>query len=531
MDTRMNRACVLALCSWVAACGSDEKPDPTLVELSDGDVQGSIEGTDVQSRQFLGIPYARPPVGELRWKAPQKPEPWTTPRDALDFGKRCAQIASPTLMNAASDEEDCLYLNVWTPFPVPDTALPVMLWIHGGGNVNGSANEPVPFINIGLFYTGQFLAEKYGVVVVTINYRLGVFGFFEHPDLTAEGSSGNQGLLDQQMAMTWVRDNIARFGGDPGNVTIFGESAGSFDVCMHAAAPSSQGLFHRVIGQSGGCTTRQPTRAEAQAAGASLGAGVGCSGPGALACLRAKPAAELMRSPDVVAGRGFDLSVDGQFMPDQPRALYDAGQIAKVPFLLGSNTDEGTLFLPAMRPTTEPQYLAILNGLFGATAAQVADLYSLDKFTGALPNPPEAALARVIGDSRLVCPTFDTAVRAAQAGSAVFMYNFDIPVPSAALPAGLHLGATHGAELTSVFGTSPLFAGDAQGRTASELIQRYWTNFARTGDPNAGSDPAWPAFSTSSNVRMNLAFQPAVVTNFRAEECAFWRAGYARQFP
>jgi para-nitrobenzyl esterase len=534
MNIRMNRAWALALCWIASACGDGnpaDPPDPTLVDLADGDVQGSIVGTGAESRQFLGIPYARPPVGDLRWKAPQKPEPRTTVLDATVFGKRCAQVASPTLMNAASDDEDCLYLNVWTPFPVPDAPLPVMLWIHGGGNVNGSASEPLPFINVGRFYSGEFLAANHDVVVVSINYRLGLFGFFEHPALTAEGSSGNQGLLDQQLAMQWVRDNIAKFGGDPANVTIFGESAGSFDVCMHVAAPSSEGLFHRAIGQSGGCTTVQPTKAAAEAEGATFGERMGCTGAGALACLRGKPAAEIMRSPEVVAGRGFGPSVDGDFMPDQPRTRYDAGQIAKVPLLLGSNTDEGTLFLPAVRPTTDEQYLASLNVLFGATAADVARVYPVSKFNSAMPNPPEAALARVIGDSRLVCTTFDTAVRAEAAGSAVFMYNFDIPVPASAVPQGLYLGATHGAELTSVFGTSPLFASDAPGKAASDLVQRYWTNFARTGDPNGGSDPTWPAFDASSNVRINLALQPSTVTNFRAEECAFWRAGYALQFP
>jgi para-nitrobenzyl esterase len=522
----VNRVCLVALCSWLAAACSEEKSDPSRVELPDGDVQGEIVGTDTQARQFLGIPYAKPPVGELRWKAPQKPEPWNNLRDATQFGKRCAQLMSARLQNAASDDEDCLYLNVWTPFPVTGNALPVMLWIHGGGNVNGSANEPVPFVNTGLFYTGQFLASNHGVVVVSINYRLGLFGFFEHPELTAEGSSGNQALLDQQMAMTWVRDNIARFGGDPANVTIFGESAGSFNVCMHVAAPSSRGLFHRAISQSGGCTTLQRSKPDAEKAGAELGAQLGCDGPGALACLRGKAAAELMKSPDVAAGLGFDPSVDGTFMPDQPRNLYDAGDIAKVPYLLGSNTDEGTLFLPAPPPTTNDQYLAILQNDFGATTApQIAIAYPVSNFEGAMPTPPAAALARVIGDSRLVCTTFDTAVRAATAGSSVFLYNFDIAV---VIP-GIYLGATHGAELTSVFGTSPTFTAETRG--ASELMQRYWTNFARTGDPNGGSDPTWPAFGASSNVRLNLAIQPSVATDFRAKECAFWRAGYEMQFP
>jgi para-nitrobenzyl esterase len=538
MDTRMtDRARVLVLCSCLAVgagCGdnlarpqADETQDPTLVTIESGEVQGSIIGS---SRQFLGIPYAKPPTGELRWKAPQKPDPWSDVRAATDFGKRCAQLANPTLQNLASNDEDCLYLNIWTPLSTPNTGLPVMVWIHGGGNVNGSTSEPVPFLNSGLFYTGEFLAENHGVVVVSMNYRLGVFGFFEHPDLVAEGSSGNQGLLDQQMAMHWVRDNIAKFGGDPGNVTIFGESAGSFDVCMHVAAPTSRGLFHRAISESGGCTTKQPTKAVAQVAGTGFATAVGCTGTAALACLRGKSATELMMSPAVAAGMGFGPDVDGQFMPDQPRALYDAGQVAKVPYLLGSNTDEGTLFLGNVKVTNETEYMAALTAMFGASAGAVALKYPMASFADAPPNAAEAALARVIGDSRLVCTTFDSAQRMAKGGTPVYMYNFDIPVPSSVLPPGVYLGASHGSELTSVFGTSPLFALDPPGKAASDRIQRYWTNFARTGDPNGGTDLAWPAFTTSANVRINLALEATVVNDFRKDLCAFWQLSYGLQF-
>jgi para-nitrobenzyl esterase len=362
-----------------------------------------------------------------------------------------------------------------------------------------------------------------------MNYRLGLFGFFAHPDLAAEGSLGNQGLLDQQMAFRWVRDNIAKFGGDPGNVTIFGESAGSFDVCMHLAAPSNAGLFHRAISESGGCTTVQRTRAQGEAAGTAFATTAGCTGAGALACLRGKPADSLMASPDVAAGNGFGPDVDTQFVPDQPRTLYDQGKIAKVPYLLGSNTDEGTLFLPATKPATDQDYLAALTAMFGASASAIAAVYMPGSFTNSALNPQTAALARVIGDSRLVCTTFDTAVRTAHAGAAVYMYNFDVPVPTLV---SATLGATHGSELTSVFGTSTLFATDPSAKAVSDLMQRYWTNFARTGNPSAGPDLQWPAFSESANVRINFALQqPTIVTGFRAAECAFWRAAYAMQFP
>lgn len=536
MNTRTrDGARMVVLCCLAAggACGDNmlanqggAMTDPTLVAIESGPVQGSVIGT---SLQFLGIPYAKPPVGDLRWKAPQKPDPWTDVRSATDFGKRCAQLANPTLQNLASNDEDCLYLNVWTPSPAPQAA-PVMIWIHGGGNVNGSASEPVPFINSGLFYSGEFLAENHGVVVVSLNYRLGVFGFFEHPDLVAEGGSGNQGLLDQQMAMHWVHDNIAKFGGDPKNVTIFGESAGSFDVCYHVVAPTSSGLFHRAISESGGCTTKQPAKADAEAAGSKFATDVSCTGAGALACLRGKSATELMMSADVADGTLFQPDVDGQFLPDQPRTLYDAGHVAQVPYLLGSNTDEGTLFLPSAKLLNESDYMSQLTTMFGAGAGAVAAMYPMASFTSGLPNAPEAALARVIGDSRLVCPTLDSAQRMAKTGASVYMYNFDIPVPSSVLPPGVYLGASHGSELTSVFGTSPLFAVDPQGKAASDMIQRYWTHFAKTGDPNSGTDLVWPAFTTTSDMRINLAVQPAIETDFRKPQCAFWETLYAAQF-
>jgi para-nitrobenzyl esterase len=524
----IDRARLLVLCSSIAlgaGCGGGtdrpEPADPTIVELTDARFQGTLVG---DSRQFLGIPYAKPPVGPLRWRAPQKPDPWPDLQQATAFGKRCAQTASATTQNAPSTDEDCLYLNVWTPYPVPAQQLPVMVWIHGGGNVNGSASEPVPFLNTGLFYSGQFLAERHGVILVTINYRLGVLGFFAHPALAAEGSSGNQGLLDQRLALEWVRDNIAEFGGDPDNVTIFGESAGSFDVCMHVASPMSRGLFHRAVSQSGGCTTKQTTRAEAEAAATALAASLSCTGRDELLCLREKPVADLLAAPG-----GFGPDVDGQFLPDQPRALYDAGNIAKVPYLLGSNTDEGTLFLVGSQVSTPEQYKAALVGMFGATAAAEIELrYPVAAFADG-PNPPLAALARVFGDARLVCTTYDTAVRAS-VYAPVFMYNYDIPVPSN-LPGAAFLGATHGSELTSVFGTSPLLAADAQAKAASDLMQRYWTNFAKEGDPNAGSDPSWPQLTPTTNVRMNFALaQASVKADFRKTECAFWRAGYDLQF-
>lgn len=497
--------------------GPGEQTEPT-VTIESGALRGETEGS---THRFLGIPYAKPPVGDLRWKTAKKPEAWSGVRDAKQFGKRCAQLESKVLQNPASEDEDCLYLNVWTPALTPKEPLPVMFWIHGGGNVNGSASELVPYATEGYFYDGRHLAEK-GVVVVTFNYRLGVFGFFAPEGLGAEGENfGNQGLLDQVAALEWVKANIAKFGGDPSNVTIFGESAGSFDVCAHVASAKSRPLFHKAISQSGGCTTLQKTKQAAVTQASDLATKLGCTGVAAdvLACLRDKPVADLLAQ-----GTGFNPIVDGVFFTDQPRVLFDRGDIAKVPYLLGSNTDEGTLFVATPISTAE-QYTASLTATFGqARVAAISALYAPEKFADAKPNPYHAAFARALGDSRLVCSTFDAAVRAQKAGSSVYMYNFDIPSPVG------DQGATHGAELVYVFGTSRMATPES--KAASELIQRYWTRFAKSGEPNGpeDQDPTWPAFTSSENVRMNLAYTPAVVRDFRAAECAFWQKGYDAQF-
>jgi para-nitrobenzyl esterase len=499
-----------------------EESGPTTITIPDGTLAGVVQGG---ARAFLGIPYAKPPVAELRWQPPQPVDSWTGTRDASQFGKRCAQRESTTLHNAASNDEDCLYLNVWTAAPA-GKKLPVMIWIHGGGNVNGSASEPLPLAGTGVFYSGQSLAENHGVVVVTFNYRLGVFGFFAHPGLTAEGSkSGNQGLWDQRAVFEWVQKNIAQFGGDPKNVTIFGESAGSLDVCLHVAASNTTGLFQRAISESGGCTTLQTTQASAESMGSGLASGLGCSGADAVTCARTKSTADLLNFPQL-PGQSYGPVVDGDLLLDQPRTLYDSGKIAKVPYLLGSNTDEGTLFVTSTVSTQE-QLTAALSSSFSDQANLVAATYPVSDFQDAMPNPYQAVLARATGDEVLVCSTYDAAVRASKNAPSVYMYNFDIPVDPA-LTAGMFLGATHGSELTYVFGSDPSLT--AAQKAASERMQRYWTNFAKTGNPNAGADPMWPKFSESANSRLNLGLDASVVKDFRAKECAFWRTQYDKQF-
>jgi para-nitrobenzyl esterase len=513
-----------------------------VVTISGGAVQGHADG---QTVAFLGIPYAKPPTESLRWAPPQAPAPWTGVLDASHYGNRCAQNANATLQTAASVQEDCLYLNVWTPNPAA-TKLPVMVWFHGGGNTGGSASDPVPFADAGYFYSGASLASD-GTVVVTLNYRLGVFGFFAYPGLVAEGSkAGNQGLWDQRFALQWVQENIAKFGGDPGNVTIFGESAGSFDVCMHVASPQTPPLFEHAISESGGCTTYQPSLADSQAEMLAFASGAGCAedgGTDGLACLRALPVSTLLGAAVPDAGMTGSLGpfapiVDDDFLSDQPRTLYKTGKIAQVPYLLGSNNDEGTLFELGVTPVTDQGGLtAAINAQYGDAGAAVAMEYPVSEFDdGGVPNPYQAALTRIVGDSLLVCSTYDSALLAANQGSGVYMYNFDIPVviPGVVgpMPGELYLGASHGSELPFVFGTSPQFSTDTAQAGISQLMERYWTRFAKSGDPNGATDLVWPKFSAQNDQRIQFALPaPSILTGFRESECNFWIGFYEQEFP
>jgi len=501
-----------------------------VVHVSTGDVQGDVvDGT----RRYLKIPFAKPPVGDLRWRSPQKPDAWTGVRHEPELSKACSQNMSSGSM--ASLNEDCLYLNVWQPL-MPPTAAPVMVWIHGGGNFGGGTNDVVPTSDDKLWFDGHVFAQRHGIVVVTLNYRLGPLGFFAHPDLAAEGSNvGNQGLLDQNLALQWVKENIAAFGGNPNNVTIFGESAGSSDVCTHVASPKSAGLFHRAVSQSGGCTAALGSAMTLQAAAAPVMAfakAVGCESPtGQLACMRQKPIDLVMQNamqPDPMKDAAgttlrFSVVVDGPggFLPKSPREIFDAGELNRVPYILGSNNDEGALFLISTAgPTTDAEYQAQLQMRYPAIAAPLAMVYPPSAYGG----NPRKALERVVGDSGLVCGTHDSARRAAKAGLTVYSYNFNVPWAIA----GGTLGATHAAEISHVFGVP--FMPDPASQAVSDAMNSYWANFAKTGDPNfAGAPAIWPKFAPTpadSDQRLQLDSTWMVLTDFRKPECAFWRQQY-----
>jgi para-nitrobenzyl esterase len=506
------------------------------VMLGDGPVQGDLVGG---SRRFLKIPYAKPPTGDLRWKAPVKNDPWTAVRHETDFASACPQTANS--QGPMSTEEDCLYLNVWAPEPAPAKA-PVLVWIHGGGNFAGSAADFVPTTQQ-RWYDGQFFASKRGVVVVTANYRLGPFGFFAHPELAGEHSPlGNQGLLDQRRVFQWVQDNIAAFGGDKSNVTIFGESAGSADVCYHVASPGNAGLFQRAISESGGCTVsinggKDPTAAQAATGIGLFAKAMGCdTAADELACLRGKSVSDILANamqPDPMAATvttaqwSFAPVVDGAggFLPDQARTLYDSGKINKVSYILGSNNDEGKLFtLGSAAITSQADYVSALNQRFPNIGDQVAAEYPASNFAGSYND----ALSRAIGDSGLGCGTHDTARRAAKAGLKVFMYNFNMPW---AIDASA-LGASHASEISHVFG-DPV-RPSADDTTVSNAMNAFWAQFAAAGDPNmTGGAHMWPAFAPdASDNDQRIQFDPGFedVMNFRKAECAFWRQQYDAAF-
>jgi para-nitrobenzyl esterase len=507
-------------------------PPGPIVTLDDGQIESDqLDGV----LRFLKVPFAKPPVGDLRWKAPVKNDAWTGLRHEKSYPVPCPQQASQ--QGPASNNEDCLYLNVWAPSPLPKKA-PVMVWIHGGGNFAGGTGDLLPGTKIA-WYDGQFFARNHGVVLVSMEYRLGPIGFFAHPALAAEKSPlGNQGLLDQRRSLEWVKDNIAKFGGDPGNVTIFGESAGSADVCFQVASPGSRGLFHRAVSESGGCTVplsggKDDTAASIAATMESFAKSLGCDkAKDVLACLRGKSIEDVMNlamQPDpssgMALGTPFSVVVDGPggFLPDSPRNLFDAGDVAKVPYLLGSNNDEGTLFLlGATPPKTEDDYEAELKNRFGAMAPKVLALYPVSNFGGDY----LAALVRVVTDSGLVCGTHDTARRAAKAGLPVFMYNFN--VPWALAPDVFH--ASHASEISHVFGNPYTPMPDAASVAVGTAMNAYWSEFAVSGDPNYKGAPAtWPAFAPDADAhdeRLQLDPQWKVVKDFRRDECTFWREVY-----
>src|SRR5262245_18720499 len=485
-----------------------------VIQTAGGAVLGKTAGT---VDEFLGVPYAAPPVGALRWQPPQPATHWQGVRDATQFAPHCAQSASP--FGLASTSEDCLYLNVYAPANAPQgPKRPVMVWIHGGALVTGESNDYDPT---------QLVAD--GVVVVTINYRLGALGFLAHTALAgANGSSGDYGLMDQQAALRWVQSNIVHFGGDKHNVTIFGESAGGLSVLSQLVSPGAHGLFDRAVVESGAYALNTTSLATAEAAGASFATKVGCPDQTA-ACLRNVPVATILANQ---TGTGYTPNIDGDVLTQSIKPALVSGQFNRVPVVNGSNHDEWRLFvaLSALEgaPVTAANYQAMISSTLGvpaAVATVIAALYPLSAY----PSPSEA-LGAVGTDAIFACPAL-TVDQSVSQYVPTFGYEFnDENAPQLFLPpVGFPYGAAHASELQYLFNLTAAFPATltAEQQQLAAAMKAYWSNFARAGFPSSPSVPLWSNFTTA-NQRLESLVPPTpqTETNFAAaHNCAFWSLG------
>ncbi len=486
-----------------AACAAGTGPVGERVATTSGVVRGAVAGA---TWAFKRVPFAAPPVGELRLRAPAAASCSATELDATQLGPACPQLDDTTYVG----DEDCLHLNVWAPAS-GGAARPVMVWIHGGGNAIGTAVDPL--------YDGRRLAEAGDVVVVTTNYRLGQLGYLADAALaTADGSVGNYGTLDQIAALRWVHDNIAAFGGDPGNVMVFGESAGGRNTCTLVAAPAAGGLFHRALIQSGACKFIDDVAAGQVTADAVVAA-LGCTGD-RRTCVRAATAEQLIRANaqpvGALAGGTYGSVIDGVVLLEQPEAAIASGRHHAMPFAIGANADETAREAPAS--LTEQAYQALVRAQYGAIANAVLAQYP----SAAYPSP-RAAYVRLTTDSRFVCPSREIATSADRGQTEpVYRYFFQYRATQ--------VGAPHGIDVPYVFGSFDAilingqpYVPTAADQALSAAVQGYWTRFARGGDP--GGTPAWPVHDGSDNA---LVFDAPLTTatGIRAVDCDFWRPYY-----
>ena len=504
----------------------------TPVAVTGGLVQGT-EAAVADVVAFKGIPFAAPPVGELRWRPPAPVVAWEGVRDAADAGAICVQGGG----QGVGQSEDCLFLNVWAPAETAEP-LPVLYWIHGGGYTGGSGSTSI--------YDGARLASE-GAVVVTINYRLNVFGFLAHPALSAEsphGASGNYGLLDMVAGLEWVRDNIAAFGGDPGRVTIFGESAGGGAVMSVMVMPQSEGLFHRAIAQSnwihgwdrpleGDGVDLTPAEAQGVAVERELGAG-DLDAEAALAAMRAAPAGEVMAaiaagagSPFLRTGHVWAPNVDGWAIPDDPLAMYAEGRQHAVPLVVGMNGNEGSLMTRGFSMDSVEGFAAHVESVYPAALAGEL-LAHYDVTAGTV----REGLDRLIHDLYFAGPVRAHA-RDQAAVAPVWMYHFTRVPPT---PWGEAMGAHHAAELVYVFGTlttddepgerplglSPLGDFTEVDTGLSETMRAYWIRFAAAGDPNGSGLPAWPAWDRAADRYLELGADVSAGDGLHVDGAELW---------
>ncbi len=515
--------CVILLMSLATAALAAD-----VVQTTEGKVRGEIHkktGVTV----FFGMPFAKPPVGDLRWKAPQSPAAWPRVRAASTFGPRCVQETQTTdvVSRAPSISEDCLYLNVWTPSDAAGKKLPVLVYIYGGGFQFGDGSESR--------YGGEAMAQK-GIVAVTLNYRLGVFGFLALPELTQESpnhASGDYGLLDQVAALRWVQRNIAGFGGDPQRVTIAGESAGSMSVSAQMASPLAKGLFSGAIGESGSAivgTFSLPSLAEAEQSGLEF---MRAAGARSLAGLRAMPASQVREisahpaaadPPGRPAGLRFMPVVDGYVFPKPPLEMYAAGEQNRVPLMAGSNSEEGGFdsVLGPDEPTVE-NYKRALQSRFHDHAEDAFRVYPASG-----DGEPVKDAAQVLASDRFI--GYSTwkwiALATKTGGQPTYYYYYTHPRPAVrpeseakfrgwwtymwegkTLPRAAPRGAVHSAEIEYAMGTldgNDVYAWTPKDHEMSRILQSYFVNFIKTGDPNGTGLPAWPTYDKGQRMVLDL---------------------------
>ena len=527
-------AVLALLAAGAAAAGAQTVLDPDAsVMVTGGAVRGAVSAGDAGIVAFKGIPFAAPPVGDLRWRPPEPVVGWEGVRDASESGAICIQNGG---QNVAQDE-DCLFLNVWAPRETSGPR-PVLFWIHGGGYTGGSGSTAI--------YDGTPLAAD-GAVVVTINYRLNVFGFLAHPALSAEsphGASGNYGLLDMVAALEWVRDNIVTFGGDPGRVTIFGESAGGGAVMSVMLIPQAEGLFHGAIAQSNWINGWDRPLAEAargweaaEAQGLRVATALGITGntDEALAAMRAASAADVLAASNADAGSPFMRTgnvwapnVDGWVIPDDPLAMYRAGRQHGVPLITGLNGNEGSLMTRGMDVPDGAAFEGYVRSVYPELADEM-----LAHYDASSPDAAKAAIDKVIHDMYFAGPVRAHAESQAAAGAPTWLYHFTHVPPT---PWGADLGSHHAAELVYVFGTltrreeggerplglTPVGDYTDTDMTLSATMRGYWVQFAATGNPNRGGLPPWPVFDPETDRHLELSSTIAPGTAVDTEGAALW---------
>lgn len=492
------RAALLAcLLAGLAAAPVHADEDRPLAETRSGTLEGRRDGA-VES--FRGVPFAAPPIGALRWRAPQPVPAWQGLRKATGYGPDCMQWPldePPTPAYLRPTSEDCLTLNLWRPSGTrPGAKLPVMVWIYGGAFAMGSASWPV--------YQGANLARE-GVIVVGVNYRLARFGWFAHPALSAEDADGmlaNYGLMDQMAGLRWVRDNVAAFGGDPARVTVFGESAGAFSVNALMASPLARGLFSAAISQSGGGQKGFGRRldtslAEAEKAGLDWTRSLGIA-DGDLAALRALPAATVLGPKDPLVLGG--IVIDGRVVPQPVDEAFLKGEIARVPYIAGANSWEDSLlrYIPGGEKAVIP-----------AMGRHADALMALYRKGGTVRE--DEAMKHLWGAAFMVAPARFLARRAAAAGSPTWLYHFSY-VPVAAR--GKIPGARHSAEISLAMGneaSGPQFEEGPADAAIARAMSGYWLRFAKTGNPNGDGAPAWPRYDAASDRLLDFANAGPVV--------------------